>query len=146
MRIAFITSDETLSLRSLQLRDGWEFDRCRFDSDEIDGAFHLAQINDDDEVVCVLSLHPQEYENLNGKGFQLRGMATHPHYYKKGLGKSLIKFAVAELRSKGVDYIWCNARRNAYSFYEKMGFEYMSNEFEIPTAGPHRRMYLQLSV
>ncbi|TCK83515.1 GNAT family N-acetyltransferase [Albibacterium bauzanense] len=145
MKIAFITADETLHLRSLQLRDGWELERCRFDSDEIEGAFHLAQINDD-EVVCVLSLHPQGYEGLQGEGFQLRGMATHPHYYKKGLGKSLIEFAIQDLKSKGVDYIWCNARRNAYLFYEKMGFKYMSDEFEIPTAGPHRKMYLLLSV
>lgn len=145
MKIAFITADETLPLRSLQLREGWELDRCRFDSDEIEGAFHLAHVVDD-ESVCVLSLHPQGYEGLKGEGFQLRGMATHPHYYKKGLGKSLIEFAVQELKSKGIDYIWCNARRNAYLFYEKMGFKYMSDEFEIPTAGPHRKMYLLLSV
>ncbi|HLW06280.1 MAG TPA: GNAT family N-acetyltransferase [Marinilabiliaceae bacterium] len=144
MGIAFITADETLPLRSLQLRDGWELNQCRFDSDEIEGAFHLAQIKED-EAICVLSLHPQCLEGLQGEGFQLRGMATHPHYYKKGLGKSLIEFAVKELKDKGVDYVWCNARRSACLFYEKMGFEYMSDEFEIPTAGPHRKMHLQLS-
>jgi len=145
MRIAFIAADETLPLRSLQLRDGWELDRCRFDSDKMEEAFHLAHISDE-EVVCILSLHPQNHEGLKGAGFQLRGMATHPHYYKRGLGKSLIEFAIQELKSKGVDYIWCNARKNAYQFYEKMGFKYMSDEFEIPTAGPHRKMYLLLSL
>lgn len=144
MEIAFITADETLPLRSLQLRDGWELNRCRFDSDEIEKAFHLAQIKEG-EVVCVLSLHPQCWQGLQGDGFQLRGMATHPHYYKKGLGKSLIEFAVKELKDRGVDYVWCNARRSACLFYEKMGFEYISGEFEIPAVGPHRKMYLQLS-
>lgn len=145
MRIAFITAEETLPLRSLQLRGGWELDRCRFDSDKIEGAFHLAHIIDD-EVFCILSLHPQNYEGLKGEGFQLRGMATHPHYYKKGLGTSLIEFAIQELKNRGIDYIWCNARREAYLFYEKIGFKYMSDEFEIPTAGPHRKMYLLLSI
>lgn len=144
MKIEYISAEETLPLRSLQLRDGWELDRCRFDSDKIEGAFHLAQI-DDEEAVCILSLHPQSHEKLEGKGFQLRGMATHPHYIGQGLGKALVEFGVKELCSQDVDYIWCNARRNAYLFYEKIGFQYLSEEFEIPTAGPHREMYLPLS-
>jgi len=145
MGVVFITADETLPLRSLQLRDGWALDQCRFDSDEIAGAFHLAHVVDD-EIVCILSLHPQRHEGLQGQGFQLRGMATHPHYYKKGLGKSLIEFAIQELKNRSVDYVWCNARRNAYHFYERVGFNYMSDEFEIPIVGPHRQMYLVLSV
>lgn len=145
MAIRFITADETLPLRSLQLREGWSFDQCRFDSDEIKGAFHLAHVIDD-EVVCIMSLHPQDCTDLKGQCFQLRGMATHPHYFKMGLGRSLIDFAIQELKNKGVDYIWCNARRSAYLFYEKAGFLYMSDEFEIPTAGLHRKMYFPLFV
>jgi GNAT superfamily N-acetyltransferase len=106
--IAFISADETLPLRSLQLRDGWNLDKCRFDSDEIEGAFHLAHIVEG-EVICVLSLHPQDHKDLKGACFQLRGMATHPHFYKKGYGKSLIEFAINELKSRNVDFIWCNA-------------------------------------
>ena len=143
MKIEYISADETLPLRSLQLRDGWDLERCRFDSDKIEGAFHLAQV-EGEEVVCILSLHPQSHEKVEGKGFQLRGMATHPHYIGQGLGKALVDFAVGELHSKSVDHIWCNARKNAYLFYEKMGFNYLSEEFEIPTAGPHREMYLPL--
>jgi len=143
MKIEHISAEETLPLRSLQLRNGWDLDRCRFDSDKIEGAFHLAQV-ENEEIVCVLSLHPQSHEKLEGKGFQLRGMATHPHYLGQGLGKALVQFAVQELNAKDIDYIWCNARKNAYLFYEKMGFDYLSEEFEIPTAGPHREMYLPL--
>src|SRR5690606_9311948 len=114
MKIEYISAEETLPLRSLQLRDGWELDRCRFDSDEIEGAFHLAQV-EDGEALCIISLHPQTHPKLEGKGFQLRGMATHPHYTGKGLGKALVEFSIAELRSKNVDYIWCNARKSAYA-------------------------------
>jgi len=144
MEIKYIQAEETLPLRSLQLRDGWELERCRFDSDEVEGAVHLAQI-EDDEPVCIVSLHPQSHEKLAGKGFQLRGMATHPHYLGKGLGRKLVSFAVTALKCENADYIWCNARKNAYTFYEKLGFKYMSEEFEIPTAGQHREMYLLLS-
>lgn len=144
MKIAYITAEETLPLRSLQLRDGWDLERCRFDSDKVEGAFHLAQI-EGDEAVCIVSLHPQIHEKLSGKSFQLRGMATHPHYLGQGLGTELIRFVVDELKSKNVEYIWCNARKSAYPFYEKLGFKYLSDEFEIPTAGLHREMYLLLS-
>jgi len=144
MKIDYITAEETLPLRSLQLRNGWELDRCRFDSDKIEGAIHLAQIQEN-EAICVVSLHPQTNNKLEGKAFQLRGMATHPEYLGQGLGSELIHFVAKELKVKHVKYIWCNARKSAYPFYEKLGFEYLSDEFEIPTAGPHREMYLLLS-
>src|SRR5690606_35566615 len=105
---------------------------------------HLAQIHEE-EALCVVSLHPQNHEKLNGIGFQLRGMATHPHYLRQGLGKELIEFSVTDLRSQGVNYIWCNSRENAHSFYEKLGFIYLSAEFEVPGLGAHRQMYLLLS-
>lgn len=144
MEIKFITADETLPLRSLQLRDGWALERCRFESDLIAGAMHLA-VFVDDEPVCILSLHPQEHEKLAGQSYQLRGMATHPDFLGKGYGKQLVRYATELVMEGEADFIWCNARRDAYPFYEKQGFAYMSDEFEIPTAGPHRQMYLALT-
>jgi GNAT superfamily N-acetyltransferase len=144
MEIKFITADETLPLRSLQLRDGWALERCRFESDLNEGALHLAVMGDQ-EPVCILSLHPQDHEKLAGTAYQLRGMATHPDVIGKGYGRQLVRFAIDLVKEKGADFIWCNARRNAYPFYEKQGFGYMSEEFEIPTAGPHREMYVALT-
>lgn len=145
MRIEYISAEETMPLRNSQLREGMGFEYCRFDSDLIEGAIHLAQVQDG-EALCILSLHPQTNNQIEGKGFQLRGMATHPDYLGQGLGRELIHFAINELRSKGANYIWCNARKNAYLFYEKLGFQYSSEEFEIPTVGPHRQMFILLSV
>ncbi len=144
MNIKYIAADETLPLRSLQLRDGWALERCRFESDLMPGAMHLGVIVDD-EPVCILSLHPQAHEKLAGLSYQLRGMATHPDFTGKGYGKQLVRHAVNLVSDQGADFIWCNARRNAYPFYEKQDFKYMSEEFEIPTAGPHRQMYLTLT-
>jgi hypothetical protein len=36
--------------------------------------------------------------------------------------------------------LWCNARLPAVGFYEKQGWITISDTFEIPTAGPHRKM------
>ncbi len=45
---------------------------------------------------------------------------------------------------KGVRILWANARKPAAEFYRKYGWEIVSEEFEIPTAGPHFRMVRRL--
>jgi hypothetical protein len=35
---------------------------------------------------------------------------------------------------------WCNARVVALAFYRAQGWIVISDEYDIPTAGPHRRM------
>ena len=58
----------------------------------------------------------------------------------QGVGKALIEFLEADLRESKVRQLWCNVRVPAAKFYEKMGWEIVSEVFEIPTAGPHVRM------
>ena len=41
-----------------------------------------------------------------------------------------------------IQMFWCNARLAAIPFYKKLGWKIASELFEIPTAGPHYRMYL----
>lgn len=142
MQIKFISTQETLPLRSALLRNGWALELCRFPSDALQDTFHLGQVDAGGEVVCVLSCHRQPKAPLEGEVYQLRGMATSPGWQGKGLGKGLVEYCIQYLKKNGARGIWCNARRNAYPFYEKLGFRYMSPEFDIPEAGPHREMYL----
>lgn len=146
MQIEFISAEQTLPLRSALLRMGWAYDRCTFPSDDLPGAFHLGQVEEDGTVVCILSCHPQPKAPLEGNVYQLRGMATDPAYQGKGLGKRLVEFCIQHLKGIHAEGLWCNARRNAYNFYQKQGFEFMSGEFEIPDAGPHREMFLTWSL
>lgn len=144
MSIVFISSDETLALRSLQLREGLSEEECRFDSDFIPGVFHLGFKADNNDVICVLSCLPNNKPDLQGRGFQLRGMATHPDFLGKGIGRELVYFCIQYLKVLGIEYLWCNARQIAYPFYEKLGFKFLTEEFEIQGIGPHREMCIQI--
>lgn len=141
--IKFIEAQETLALRSAILRDGADFQACVFEGDDNELSFHLGYFVED-ELVSVASFHPQSKEPYLGIGFQLRGMATQINYQGKGIGNQLLNFAIVYLRGQKVNYIWCNARRVAYRFYSNLGFEFISDEFEIANIGPHRTMYLKI--
>jgi GNAT superfamily N-acetyltransferase len=65
-------------------------------------------------------------------------MATAPGWQGRGVGRSLLQYAEALLA--GDRLWWCNARASAIGFYERQGWTVVSEVFDIPTAGPHRRM------
>ena len=118
-------------------------DECRFTGDDNPDSFHLGYFVNE-QLVCVASFHPQGYAEFTGRGYQLRGMATLKEHQGKGLGTQLVNFAVVYLRGQKANYIWCNARQVAVSFYANVGFEMVSKEFDIPGIGPHYAMYAKL--
>ncbi|MFI5162329.1 MAG: GNAT family N-acetyltransferase [Sphingobacteriales bacterium] len=140
----FIPADDTLALRNEILREGkLTLDQCRFPGDDAEGAFHLGYF-DKEKLVCVASFQPKEYEKFPGKGYQLRGMATIEDHRGKGIGNQLVNFAIVYLRGQKANYIWCNARKGALKFYINLGFEVISDEFEVAGIGPHRVLYLKI--
>lgn len=142
--IKFITTDQTLDLRSSELREGLDRELCRFEGDDDADSFHVGYFIEE-RLVCVATFHQQQREGFFGKGFQLRGMVTHPDFQAKGIGNQLLNFSIVYLKGQRVNYIWCNARKIACKFYLGIGFEYISDEFEMPGIGPHRVMYLKIS-
>ena len=143
--ITFVKTEAVLALRSMVLRDGKALEECVFPGDEKETSFHLADIQED-QVICVATFHLQANPRFPGKGYQLRGMATAPAFRGKGIGNQLLNFATVYLRGQQTDYLWCNARKAAFSFYLGQGFEFISEEFDIPGIGPHRTMYLKIRV
>lgn len=143
--IRFIPVEEdVLAIRNGVLREGkLTLDECRFATDKLDGAFHLGYF-ENGELACIASFHPQKYGEYNGTGYQLRGMATLEKYRGKGIGNQLLNFAIVYLRGQKANYIWCNARKNAIRFYRNIGFEVISDEFELPVIGPHYVLYLKI--
>ncbi|MBB3057075.1 GNAT family N-acetyltransferase [Mucilaginibacter gotjawali] len=142
--IRFIKVEELLPIRNDVLREGkLTNDECRFPSDQLEGAFHLGYFFND-ELACVVSLHPQNYGEFAGPGYQLRGMATLEPYRGKGFGNQLVNFALVYLRGQRANYVWCNARKKAVQFYLNVGFEVISPEFEVPGIGPHHVMYVKI--
>lgn len=141
--IKFIPLELTLGLRSKILRNGMPLAECKFVTDDTEGIFHLAAYNDQ-EIASVASFFPNRYKNSEELGYQLRGMATDTPFTGKGFGKQLIQFAVQYIKNTKATYIWCNARSTAVEFYKKIGFEIVSEEFEIAGVGPHYEMILKI--
>jgi hypothetical protein len=142
--IRFIQADDVLPVRNEVLRDGkLTLEQCRFPGDDAEGAFHLGYF-DKEQPVCVVTFFPKSYDGYTGRGYQLRGMATLESHRSKGIGNQLVNFAIVYLRGQKANYIWCNAREKALRFYADLGFEIISDEFEVPNIGPHRVMYLKI--
>lgn len=141
--VKFVPVELTLGLRSKILREDKPLEECRFPTDEVSGAFHLACYKGG-EIASVTSFFPQDLTERTGAGYQLRGMATDTEFRGMGCGKAIIEFAVSYIKNTHVAYLWCNARAGAVKFYQNLGFEIISDQFEIPQIGPHYRMILNL--
>ncbi len=141
--VKFIPANSVLPLRSTELRGGLPESECVFPADLIEGAFHLGFFLDN-QLRSVASFAPQPCEGMEEQGYQLRGMATDTAYQGRGFGKEIIAFAMEQLHATSARYLWCNARKNAVSFYERNGFNVISGEFEIEGIGPHYKMIIKL--
>jgi predicted GNAT family N-acyltransferase len=143
--IKFIKPNDVLNLRNIVLREGkLTLNECIFPTDNLTGAFHIGYFKDE-ELVCIASFHPQNYEEFTGTGYQLRGMATLEEYRGQGIGNQLLNFGLTYLKDLKTNYLWCNARKKALPFYQNMGFEIISPEFEVPGIGPHNVLYVKLA-
>jgi GNAT superfamily N-acetyltransferase len=133
--------EEIVDLRHRVLRAGLPRQSAVFEGDRGGSTRHFAAVVGGTVVGC-LTLHLNEWEGE--PAYQLRGMATDDTVRGTGVGMMLMHAAEAYVRSTGVPMMWCNARVPAVGFYLRTGWKVMSEEFDIPTAGPHVRMTRKL--
>ncbi len=134
------TIEEILPLRHRILRDGLPLEAARFEGDDASGTRHYAARHGDTIVTC-LTLMPSSWDGH--PAWQLRGMATDSHEQGRGVGKALLQYAVDDATGDEPGRIlWCNARTPAIGFYERLGWQVVSEPFDVPTAGPHVKMVL----
>lgn len=145
MHVQTISLEETLPIRSIALRNGQGYDKCTIPEDKLSEAFHIGAI-ENEKAVGTASFFPKDLPEYEGKGFQLRMMGVLPEFQGQGIGREILISAIETVKNDyGATYLWCHAREAAYLFYEKLGFEYISGEYEIPPIGTHRKMLLHLS-
>ncbi|CAL2092119.1 N-acetyltransferase domain-containing protein [Tenacibaculum sp. 190524A05c] len=133
-----ITAQDTYPLRIEVLRKNIDLPH-EFEGDIDDSTIHVG-VYDENQIVCIGTFMENGIDDLKGKQYQLRGMASSPEARGKGYGKLLLSFATNELKKLNVDFLWCNAREVAVKFYEKNEFIIIGERF-INKAGPHYKMY-----
>ena len=62
-----------------------------------------------------------------------------------GIGAALSDFAEQTMRDANAQLLWANARIAAVPFYQKLGWVIGSDEFHIPTVGPHHKIVRELN-
>jgi GNAT superfamily N-acetyltransferase len=119
---------------------------CHFSGDELGTTFHLGAFEKDKIIgvtTCLMNkdVHLEKLREFKlHHCYQLRGMAVLETMQGKGVGKKLLKRAEQLLKEKDIKVIWFNARIAAVPFYEKMGYEVVSDLFVIPNVGDHFKM------
>ena len=140
--VKIITTKETYPLRLEVL---WQhkntLEECKLDIDDLPTTFHVGVFKDG-EIVAVGTFLQQQNEKFEAKNqYRLRAMASSPKVRGENFGKLLIEFAIEELKNRKADLLWCDARKVALGFYEKMGFKIKGDFYEIPIIGSHKLMY-----
>ena len=141
MDIKVVAAKDIRLLRNLVLRPNLPIETTYYDLDNDIETFHLASIMDN-TIISIGTFYPENDIELQTKnGYRLRGMATHPKFRRKSAATKLMKESFVLLKEKKCDVLWCNARLVAVEFYKSLGFKITGKIFDIPSIGPHYKMY-----
>ena len=139
--IKVISTEETYSLRQLVLRPGLGIETCYFNGDERESTFHFGYFESKELVGCVTFMNNTFSAFEQESQLQLRGMAIHENFQRRGIGTSLLSYLFEENILSSSKLLWCNARIKALNFYKKVGFKVHGQEFEVPGVGTHIVMF-----
>jgi GNAT superfamily N-acetyltransferase len=116
-------------------------EECTIDIDERPDAMHFGAF-DRERLVAVASVFKMSTDKIDFENqYRLRAMASHPDYRGKNAGKAVVLAAIEECTLKNAGVLWCDARKVALGFYEKIGFQRIDEWYDIPPIGLHQFMY-----
>ncbi len=142
-----ISAGETIAVRLPILRPGFPRESAVFDGDDALDTCHFGGFVDRRlaGVASIYRVRMPERPEIE-QAWQLRGMATLPEVRGIGIGRALLAACEDAARERNASLIWCNARVTAAEFYRKHGWGVLGAEFDIPTVGPHFRMFRELAM
>ncbi len=120
-QIKIITARETWPLRHQVMWPNMPFDYVKLINDA-EGIHYGLLVNDN--LVSVVSL----FIDKNKKA-QFRKLATLPKYQGKGFASKLIHKIFEYSKENNIAAIWCNARKDKLSFYQKFGMIATKKEY-----------------
>lgn len=124
MIIQAITWQECLPIRQQVLWPNLPEIFCQIEEDK-DARHYGVYI--DNQLVSVASLYSKTINDISR--VRLRKFATVKSHQGKGIGKKLLSHIIQDLTSLGVDYFWCDARKDNQQFFKELGFEVISQPF-----------------
>lgn len=122
-----VVASDLLELRRRVLRDGRDDPPATHAGDDAVGTIHLAARDSSGVVVGCVSLvrETRSFGDVDVP-VQLCLMAVDPSMQATGVGAALVAEAQ---RSVAPDAIWAAARSTALGFYERCGFDIVSDEY-----------------
>ena len=139
-----VDAPATYALRAQELRQGRP---AAMEDDDAPYALHLAARLDGGEIVGVVRFHPRDCPWRDDEGsWQLRGMATDPRVRGLGVGRALVADGLTRVSAMGGQLVWCDARKAAVGFYQRVGFTIVTDEYDLRPVGPHRGMIIELPI
>lgn len=144
-KISKIPTAATLELRQKVLKPFLSPKECLNPGDDSPTTFHLGLFYKEKMVSICTFLNEPHPQFSASNPYRLRGMATDGAYHSQGFGRTLLQHGIHYLNQTRCDFLWCNARQKAFSFYEKMGFFYHGELFDLDRIGPHKVMYKYLN-
>jgi len=112
MEVKTINASDTWQIRHQVMWPDQPFEFVKLEEDNL--GIHFG-VFEDDKLVSIVSCFMEEKE------MQFRKLATLEDYQGKGIASHLLKYILEFAKEKGVEKVWCNARANKKSFYEKFG-------------------------
>ena len=140
--VRFVQTHVIRPLRHTVLRPGLPFETTAFEGDDEPNTRHAALYEKDSDVVIGIGTLVERpwKEAPENKAFQLRGMAVADSHRGSGAGKAVLNALESAAREADATLVWCHARKAAVRFYERAGWQIASEEYDIPTVGPHHAM------
>ncbi|MGB0942345.1 MAG: GNAT family N-acetyltransferase [Marinomonas sp.] len=124
MIIQAITWQECLPIRQQVLWPNLPEIFCQTEEDK-DAKHYGVYI--DNQLVSVASLYSKTINDICR--VRLRRFATIQSHRGKGIGKKLLSHIIQDLTSLGVDYFWCDARKDNQQYYKELGFNIIGQAF-----------------
>lgn len=115
-----ITQEEAWYIRHKVMWPDKPFDYIKVNGD--DTAIHYGLFRDN-KLISVISLF------LSDKEAQFRKFATLEEEQGKGFGSQLLNYTLEQARLFGAERVWCNARSNKNTFYQKFGLKETASRF-----------------
>ncbi|EOI54912.1 MAG: GNAT family N-acetyltransferase [Enterococcus sp.] len=78
-----------------------------------------------EQVIGTLLLHP-----ISEKCVQVKQVAVDSRYQGEGLGKNLLTYAEQVAKRVGFRFVFLTGREQAWGFYEKLGYQGLSQEYQ----------------